>query len=160
MELCTQIFEHFQLTSRGIESKERSDIEAKRRDDVIKLDTLRSICLVSKSFHWIASPILYRVFPFTSDSLGCGTHATNNDESRDELYLQTLHQNPAYADALRFINMDVSRPDDENCVDCLPDQAARACIPTLIDLAMCCSPDRASIDFSAQRRSKGNTSTS
>ena len=40
----------------------------------------------------------------------------NDGESRDELYLQTLHRNPSYADALRFIYMDLSRPDNEYCI--------------------------------------------
>lgn len=112
VELCTQIFEHFQLTSRDIAT---TDIESRRREDFIKLHTLRNICLVSKSFHRIAWPILYRVFPFTSDLLQYGKCATNHGESRDELYLQTLYRIPAYADALRFIYMDVSRPKNEYC---------------------------------------------
>ena len=127
VELWSLIFEYLQLTSRNTESNERSDIEAKRRDDIIKLDTLHSICLVSKTFHRIASPILYRVLPFTSDSLELGNHAPNNGESRDELYLHTLHRNSAYADALRFIYMDVSRPSAEYCIDCIP--PSRAPVP-------------------------------
>lgn len=82
VEIWNQIFEYLQLTLHVIESE---DIEAKRRDDFIKLDTLRNICLASKTFHRIASPILYRVFPFTSDSQGFGNHAPNNGDSRDEL---------------------------------------------------------------------------
>jgi hypothetical protein len=113
VELCTQIFEHFQLTSRDLAWH---DAKLKLQEDFIKLHTLRNICLVSKNFHRIAWPILYRVFPFTSGSLEFEKHATNDGESRDELYLQTLHRNPAYADALRFIYMDSSRPDDEYCI--------------------------------------------
>ena len=113
VELWTQIFEHFQLTSRDIPWH---DVKLKLEEDFIKLHMLRNICLVSKSFHRIAWPILYRVFPFTSGSLEYGKHATNDGDSRDELYLQTLHRNPAYADALRFIYLDLSRPDDEYCI--------------------------------------------
>lgn len=128
VELWTQIFEHFQLNTRDYEGDlEEFDIKVKRRDDFISLDTLRSICLVSKTFHRTASPILYRVFPFTSDSLEFRNHATSSGESRDELYLQTLHRNPAYADALRFIYMDVSRPLAEYCIDCVP--ASRPTLP-------------------------------
>jgi hypothetical protein len=114
-ELWTQIFEHFQLTTRNYEGDiAEFDTKVKCREDLVTLDTLRSLCLVSKTFHRTATPTLYRVFPFTSSSLGFGNHATNNGESKDELYLQTPHRNPTYADALRFIYMDVSRPSDEH----------------------------------------------
>lgn len=116
VELWTQIFEHFQLTTRDYEGDMAEfDIRVKRRDDFSKLKTLRSICLVSKSFHQVAWPILYRVFPFTRDSLQYEWHFKHNGGCTDELYLQALHRNPAYADALRFIYMDASRPQNEFC---------------------------------------------
>jgi len=104
-ELYTQIFEYFQLTTCDIVT---TGVQLKRQDDIVRLHTLCSICLVSSDFHHAAWPILYRVFPFTSDSLGFKKKQTpNHGENRDELYLQTIRRKSSYADALQFIYMDV-----------------------------------------------------
>ena len=84
MELYSQIFEHFQLTTRDIAT---TDVTVKGRDVFIKLERLCSICLVSNDLHRIAWPILYRVFPFTSDSLGYMNYVTNDGGTKDVLYL-------------------------------------------------------------------------
>jgi hypothetical protein len=100
VELNSQIFECFQL--RTYEDV-TIDIKLKWRDDLVRHGTLRGICLVSSDFHRIAWPILYRVFPFTSELLDLGNHTPNHCETRDKLYLETLRRQPPYADALRFV---------------------------------------------------------